>query len=238
MGQFSNFKDYMRSLKGQYGNYSRLILETTADIFTLTREPVRPEMVQLNPRLIIPGQFYLLRYNFNGNLIWCPVLTLEKRVIKNKPLMFALNLEYIPTAFKIELFDRIFRAYQDILGKNEEQPMAQQRALPLNFETIYRLLKDGHKEYAITAFDLSKIRTLHWVSTNLAPHFLMCNTFKYNANSMKELYLSQEGPVQLKVGEILAQYEQILQGYQENSEAFHRQLKAFEQNLKLFPNEQ
>lgn len=239
MGWIESFSDYMLSMKGTYGNWFNLIKECTDDIFLMSRDSVRPEMIKLSPRNITPGNFYLLRYNFNGNLIWCPVLTLEYKVIKNKNIMFAINLEYIPIRFKIFFFDKIFRAYRELFGRNQTQTMKAQVQIPIKFDLVYKLLKDAKKEYVITAYDMSKIVTLHWVSTNLSPHFVMINTHKYNSKSMKDYYLKAEDlKEKLKIGEILEEYEIILKEYDLDSDEFHKKLKSFEKNFKLFENEQ
>lgn len=238
MGWIDSYVNYAVSLKGSYGGWVNSIKEISDNIFLMSRNSVKPEMVKLEPKLIKPGNFYLLRYNFNGNLIWSPVLSLEYKVVKNKNIMFCVNLEYIPNNFKIYFFDKIFKAYRHILDKNQTLIIKEQLSLPINFNLVYRLLKDGKKEYAITAYDMSKIATLHLVSTNLASDFIMMNTQKYNSKSMKDFYLNKENSNEkLKIGKILEEYENILKEYEIDSDSFHKKLKSFEKNFKLFENE-
>lgn len=235
---FDDFKSYMGSYIGTYGNYYNVSLNTSKDIFEMIRDDSNKDLKKVGINKLNTGHFYLMRYNYNGNPVWCPILTIEYKVIKNKNIIYAINLEYIPPIFKVDFFNLLFKSYSSVLDKNQDLSILTQQKIPIKFDVIYRILKDAKKEYIITAYDIKKIKDLYLISTNLIPHFIMINTQKYNASSMKELYVNaKDTKEKLKLSKILEEYDNILKEYNINSDEYHKKLKSFEQIFKLYENQ-
>jgi len=72
-----HFKDYCGKLFGEYNNnIGTITKESTDRIFYLINNP--NEEIYFDKKLSI-GKFYLIRYDYNGNKIWCPIFIIDDR---------------------------------------------------------------------------------------------------------------------------------------------------------------
>jgi len=235
---FDNFEEYIYGSLGlQSGSMIKFIKDMTDKLFMLKNKPNNTEIKQVTINNVKPYYFYLIRYNYNGNKIWCPILTLDYRVIENKNILYAINLEYLPPLFKIKYFNLIFKKLKSELKKNSDNngDLKYERPLPINFEFIYKTLKqNGNMNYVITAYDYLKIDKAYQISINIAPEIIMCDPKRYNSKSMKDLYQKlPESKEKDYLKEIIEMYDEIIEQYQEDSIKYHKIVASFEKNLKL-----
>ena len=109
---YKNFENYIYGLIGMNGGtMTSLIYNMSNKLYELTNSPNQTEVSQILPNKLVPGRFYLIQYNFNGNPIWCPIFALDYKVIKNNHLLYAINLEYLPPRYKIMFFNNLFTHY-------------------------------------------------------------------------------------------------------------------------------
>jgi len=234
---FENFEEYMYGSLGlQSRTMVQFIKNMTDKLFKLKNDPNNVEIKKINIKKLVPKRFYLIQYNYNGNKIWCPILALDYKVIKNKNILYAVNLEYLPPLYKIKYFNLLFKKLSAQLNRVVNRPdLNSELPLPISFETIYNTLKqNGNMNYTITAYDYLKINKVYQVSILIAPEIIMCDPKRYNAKSMKDLYFNlQESDEKDDLGDIIEQYEKIIEQYQEDSIRYHKMVAAFEKNLKL-----
>ena len=238
MSLFENFSDYIYGAMGLHsGSMENFIKLKTDTLFDLKRTPNFSEIQEVNINKVLPQRFYLIEYNYNGNMIWCPILALDYKVIKNKNILYAVNLEYLPPLFKIKYFDLIFRRLKDELTKIAEvTKLVNERPLnPLTFEFIYKTLKqNGGMSYAITGYDYLKIKKAYLVSIKIAPEIIMCDPKRYNSKSMKDLFdklpPSEERET---LGGIIEKHDELISQYQEDSIQYHKDIANFEKFLKI-----
>ncbi len=238
MGMFDHFENYIYGSLGlETGSMIKFIKDKTDKLFDLKRTPNFTEIVQVNLKKVVPRRFYLIQYNYNGNLIWCPILALDYKVINNKNILYSLNLEYLPPLFKIKYFDLIFRRLKDELSKiADTDKIVNERPLkPLSFEFIYKTLKqNGNMDYAITAYDMLKIKKAYLISIKIAPEIIMCDPKRYNSKSMKELFEklpeSEEKDV---LGNIIEEHDKLIEQYKEDSIQYHKEIANFEKYFKI-----
>lgn len=235
---FENFEEYMY---GSLGLHSRsmvqFIKDMTDKLFLLKNKPNNSEIRKVNIDKVAPHRFYLIRYNYNGNKIWCPILTLDYRVIENKNILYAINLEYLPPLYKIKYFNLLFKRLKNEFNRVSEGKgdIRSELPLPINFELIYKSLKqNGKMNYVITAYDYLKIDQAYQISINIAPEIIMCDPKRYNSKSMKDLYLNlPESEEKDNLKDIIELYDEIIEKYQEDSIKYHKIVASFEKNLKL-----
>ena len=72
--------------------------------------------------------------------------------------MFALNLDYLPMIYKRLYFNKLYDIYRKLFERNNDmEDVLKEIPLPINFEQIYKSLKDnGNYQYAISAYDITK----------------------------------------------------------------------------------
>jgi len=234
------FEENVIALKGQYkDNLSKLTYDSTERIFYL-RKNQNNEFKTISLDKLTIGKFYLIKYDYNGNKIFCPIFPLEYKVIKNKNILYAVNLDYLPYEYKMDFFSKFFGYYDDILEKNKDRAkvLEEPSLKGVNFETIYKLLKrNGGYEYAVTAFDLLKIKETNVISTTIMHRFIFLNTRMVNSAMMKELLTNTSADeLNEKIKEIIEKYDSIQISYDEDTKDFYKRLKSFEKNFKLVEN--
>lgn len=242
MGMYKDFEGYMYGVIGLNGTITNTIKVLTDKLVKLRQKPNLKEIMEIDASKLVPGRFYLIQYNFNGNLIWCPILALEYKVVKNNHLLYAVNLEYLPPKFKIALFDKIFKASREFLDKTAQNDYVREEA-PLNFlnfEFVYKILKQNRMEWATTAYTIKnfqgqfKIKKAYLCSIKIAPEIIFADMKRYNTKNMIEMQKSLIGVDQIRMQQIVEAYQQLIEGYQEDSIEYHKKLALFRDNLKLF----
>ena len=234
---FDNFENYIYGSIGlKTKSMTKFIIDMTDKLFELKKNPNLSEIMKVNINKVVPQRFYLIRYNYNGNKIWCPILALDYKVIKNKNILYAVNLEYLPPLYKIKYFNLLFKRLKNELTKIVDVDEVQsERPLPLTFEIIYNTLKkNGNMNYAVTAYDYLKIDEAYLVSLKIAPEIIMCDPKRYNSKSMKKLFEKiQDSDEKDTLENIIKQHDQLIENYQEDSIKYHKQIASFEKHLKL-----
>lgn len=231
-----DFSAKVTALVGQYGkNLRSLTHDSTERIFYL-RKTQSPEFRTVSKKDIIIGKFYLIKYDYNGNEIYCPIFPLEYKVIKNKHILYAVNLDYLPYSYKRSFFGELFNRYKDTVDKNEDVDVSKEIPLKgVNFENIYKILqKNGKMEFAVTAFDINKIIETNVVSTTIMDRFIFLNTRMVNSALMKELATNTKSEeFKEKLDTIVEEYDNLKITYEEDTKYFYKRLRAFEKNYKL-----
>jgi hypothetical protein len=198
------------------------------------------------------GRFYIIRYNYNGNKIWCPILTIppvpnkreegimerQLKIINNKNILYAVNFDYLPIMYKALLIDAIIKGNIDRYEKNSNmisggRTVKEEFTFKVNW--IYNFLKrNGNKNYAITAYDVLKIDKIFEISSTILQRFVFFDTYYVNKRLMVETLenitnekLKGEFSYKIKI------FNEILEMYDKDIESFYKSLRNFEKNLKL-----
>lgn len=247
------FSDEIRSLYGQYEqNIKELKNDSTVELFTYILKSANSQVRPTSVSNMQIGKFYIIKYNFNGNKLWCPILTIPPVVNKNelgvlekqlkisgqKKIIYAVNFDYLPLRYKIALIDIIVQNNIDRYDKNEDKIAdGGDVSSEFNFQVnwIYNFLKkNGDKNYAITAYDISKIEKIHEISSTILHRFIFLDTYYINNRLMYDT-LDSIGNEKLRLdfSNKIQTYEEILKMYDKDVELFYKTLRNFEKNLKL-----
>jgi len=233
---FENFEQYVFGEIGFHGSIQKYINDISKQLFELKRTPNLTEIMQVNLKKVVPHRFYLIEYNYNGNKIWCPILALDYKVIENKNILYAVNLEYLPPLFKIKYFNLLFsRMKQELTKIVDVDKLVEEKSLPINFDLIYNTLKNnGKMNYAVTAYDYLKINKAYLVSAKISNKLIMCDMKKFNSESMKDLFNKLPSSKERDTLEdIIKIHDELIEEYQENSIEYHKKVASFEKHLKL-----
>jgi hypothetical protein len=248
-----NFTDEVRALYGQYEqNIKTIRSESTVELFTyILRTPNKQVRASSVSNMQI-GKFYIIKYNYNGNKIWCPILTIPPVPTKNeigvlerqlkisgqKKIIYAVNFDYLPLMYKISLIDNLIDNNSDRYTKNSDKITiggTVKDEFNFNVKWIYRFLKNAkNKVYSITAYDISKIVEVYEISSTILTRFVFLDTYYINQrmmydtlNNINDMSLRSEFSDKIKM------YEEIFKMYETDVEQFYKSLRVFEKNLKL-----
>jgi hypothetical protein len=240
------FQDYCGKLFGQYNNdIVKITKESTERIFYLIKN--QNNEIKYSKKLTI-GKFYLIKYDFNDNKLWCPIFLIDDRYKPDiqKRILYAINLDYLPYAYRILFFDILFDSFRSIVEYNENDNIDEEKPFPINFEEIYNLLKkNGDYEYTITAFDYLKIDgiikgspKIFSISTNFVPRFVFINTKIVNLKIMKDLSIILDNyNIKNKLNNLIEEFEKIKENIDVNDQKeYYKKLKNLESKYKLFEN--
>jgi len=221
------------------GSVDTYIKNSTNIIFDLVKNPDK-ELALMSIKTLKLGKFYLIKYNYNGNKIWCPIFTLEYKVNKNKNLLFAINIDYLPYKFRILFFNMLFKQFSFYIEENEkiQDVKNEKRFKEIKFEYVYKLLeRAGEHQYCITAYDILKIDNLYAVSTNIAHRFIVINTSLVNLQNMYKMHDKMDNNNYKKeILNIMKEYQKLLEDYQQDSKEYYQRLRSFEDKLKIIKN--
>lgn len=235
------FKDYCGKLYGQYNNdIAKITRESTDRIFQLVKKPNKELFFS---KKINIGKFYLIRYNYNGNRIWCPIFVIDDRykLDVKKRIIYAINIDYLPYAYRILFFDILFNSFYKIIEYNKNDDLDVERSLKVDFQMIYKLLeKNGEYQYCITAYDYSKIEEdkKFFISTNFVSRFIFINTKIVNLKEMRDLSIVMDDyNIKNKLNNIIELFEKIKDDIDSNEQKeYFKRLKSIESKYKLFEN--
>jgi hypothetical protein len=180
------FGEEVRALMGQYNENIKLLKDdSTSQIFQTAFKNPTWQIRSTNINKLRKGCFYIIKYNYNGNKIWSPILTLEYKVKNNKNILYAINFDYLPYKYKIIFVNRLFKLNNEVINKNRDvENVSEEKNLNLNVESVYRWLQlNGRKEYSLTAFDVLKIENIYSISTTILDRFIFLDT-RYINNRM------------------------------------------------------
>ena len=241
---YKNFENYIYGLIGMNGGtMTSLIYNMSNKLYELTNSPNQTEVSQILPNKLVPGRFYLIQYNFNGNPIWCPIFALDYKVIKNNHLLYAINLEYLPPRYKIMFFNNLFKGFSDTLDNiSQSKYVVNEQPLNfLNFEVMYNLLKKNNMHYSVTAYTIKdfneeyKIQSSYLCSVKILPEIIMSDFKRINQKNMIAFQKTLIGsPTEYTLKKIIEDYSKILDEYQEDSLEYHKRVALFRDKLKLF----
>lgn len=247
------FTEELRALFGQYKqNIGVIRKESTIEIFNYITKNPNKQVRSTTLGNVQIGKFYVIKYNYNGNRLWCPILTIppvkntnesgildrQLKVNNTKKIIYAINFDYLPLLYKANLIDAIINTNQDRYDKNEDKISngdSVKDEFNFNVNWIYQYLKtNGNKNYAITAYDISKIEHIYQISSTILQRFAFLDTYKINNNLMYDT-LNNIVNEKLKVNftSKIKTYEDILKMYESDVENFFTTLRNFEKNLKL-----
>lgn len=247
------FIDEVAALYFKYNKNIKIIRdESTLIIFNHIFKNPNNQVGSSNVNLMQIGKFYIIRYNYNGNKLWCPIITIppvpnkneegvlgkQLKIINNKNILYALNFDYLPTQYKVTLIDTIIKNNKNKYDNNKDKINAGGTVKEeFNFKVnwIYNFLKtNGQKNYAITAFDLSKIDQVFEISSTILDRFVFIDTYYINNRLMYDtLSQIEDEKIRIDFTHKIKMYEEILKMYEDDIEKFFKALRSFEKSLKL-----
>lgn len=122
------------------------------------------DVMSVNVNDITIGRFYHFHYQDISNwMAYSPVFVVDYKKLKNKIIILAINLNFIPLEIRAYFFDK-FMIENDFINDV---------TLKVDYEGAYNeLLKIGF-EYALVEYDAINIKLVHKISMDFVPRFLI-----------------------------------------------------------------
>ena len=239
---YKSFRDYISGILSKYGgNVEKMVVDQTTTLFNVAfkSDGIESSRIKSQDAAYHNGKFMLIRYNYNGNDIWCPVFNLEYRVIDGKTILYAVQLEYIPPLIKFQLFSSILDmtgARDTLNSNNDKSSIVDESPVPITPEAMYNILKSNGLNYSLTGFDSSKVTDAYLLSTKVIPSILSCDCKRYNIKSMRQLLAAKkpDDKYTIKLKAIIEQYQAIVDAYKHDSLEYHKKVRGYEKSLKLY----
>jgi len=237
------FKEYCGELFGQYNNnIKRITKDSTERIFELVKN--NNNELHFAKKMNI-GKFYLIKYNYNSLMIWCPIFIINDTydTIQQKRIIHAINIDYLPYAYRILFFDIIFERSQSIIDHNKKDGLKVEKPIKLTFKIISKILKDlGGYDYAITGFNYENIygvknggRPLsYFISTNFVNRFIFIDTKIVNLKYMKDMIInSNDNLIKIKLENLINDFESSKDIFNVNEQKeYYKRLRTLEGKYK------
>jgi len=233
------FEYYVDALRGQFGNnLPQLIHESNKEVFRMRKKP-NDNFMPVSLNKIQVGKFYLINYEFNGNKLFCPIFVIDYRITdKNNPVIYAINLDYLPFEYKKIYFNKMYNMVSQTFEYNSDaKNFMTEKPIKVNFEMIYNSLKsNGGFNFAISAFNLSKVNECYGVSTDLMYVMIHVHMRTINIALMKELSLRYENgsEEEEKLNKLISDLEQLIESYDTDVLSYYKKLRNIETNYKMF----
>jgi hypothetical protein len=248
------FKNYCNKLFGQYKNNIKLITTESTDLIfnkikSNTYELHKTVKIKKLGELI--GKFYIIKYDYNGNHIWCPIFIIDDRYKPDvqKRIIYAINLDYLPINFRVIFFNFLFDKYQKTIEINKDKYSniknqdSIEKPLKINFDIIYKYLNNfGSYTYCITAYDFDGIHgmlkgspEIYYVSFNFTPRLMFIDTKPKNLKNMKDLsIILDKFNLKNKLNELISYFDKIKEDLNINEQLnYYKKLRSLENKYKL-----
>ena len=247
------FSEEVSALYGQYNNNIKLIRDdSTSELFGYMLRNPNNQVRETSIKKIQIGRFYVIKYAYNDNKLWCPILTIpplinsneqgildkQLKIFNNKKIIYAVNFDYLPIRYKTILINAVVSSNIDRYEKNSDKITDggdTKEEYNFRVDWIYNFLKvNGKKNYAITAYDILKIDRIFEISSTILARFVFLDTYYINNRLMYEtLNNIQNQQLREEFSNKIKMFEEILKIYEKDVEKFYTSLRNFEKNLKL-----
>ena len=140
---------------------------------TTTKEVLNIPLIKMHE-----GGFYFIHYEDDSNWMkYSPIFITGFRKFENIVVMTAVNFNFIPLEIRASIFDRY-------ITKND---MDKNNLLKVDHEGMYKeLLRYGY-EYALVEYNLTQVKSVHYINLSLIPQFLYSG-HPVNIYDPKKLY--------------------------------------------------
>lgn len=135
-------------------------------------------VTNINPGSIQIGGFYFLHYLDDSNWMrYSPIFTVDFKKFENKILIFGLNFNFLPIEIRIAIFDKFI----------VEEDFEKDKLLAVDFEGVYKELRNYGFEYCIVEYNFSQVKLVHKINMEVVPRFLYSG-HPINIYDPKKLY--------------------------------------------------
>lgn len=180
------------------------------------------------------GGIYFIYYKDESN--WMKLSPILCADIRDKRIIFGINLNFLPLEIRMDLFDGIVSNLED----NNNQSNGMTPFHFLNFETAYKLLLRRGFEYAIVEYDMSRIVQVFEIKYENLPTWIYS---QHPKNIYDPIKLYQIWSVKLKdrperhkdlINKLVEDFYNVTDELIDNSTALKGHFKRLQRNQEKF----
>lgn len=180
------------------------------------------------------GGIYFLYYQDESNWMQLsPILCVD---IRDKRIIFGINLNFLPLEIRMDLFDTIVNSLED----NNKQSSGMTPFNFLNFEKAYKLLLRRGFEYAIVEYDISRIVRVYEIQYDQLPTWIYSQHPKniYDPNKLYQIWASKlkDRPERHKelISKLVEDFYNVTDELIDNSTALKKHFQRLQRNQEKF----
>ena len=174
------------------------------------------------------GKMYFILYDLDGKSSkmekYNPLFVVDFGFFDNTKWIFALNINFIPVAIRVIVFNQIFNASLDMFDDIDKSPIKQEPVDNITFGVVYKMLKSLGFEWAIRKFDYKKVNQIYSIDLNIAYRFVTMSTAKLTGvddgkliDIWKKKLATRKEREKKMIGEILGDYKKMQEELKKNS---------------------
>ena len=176
------------------------------------------------------GKLYFILYDLDGKSSkmekYNPLFVVDFGFFDNTKWIFALNINFLPVAIRVLVFNQIFNASLTLFDDLDKSPIKQEPVDNVTFGVIYKMLKSLGFEWAIRKFDYKKVNQIYSIDLSIASKFITMSTVKLTGvddgkliDIWKKKLLSQKDREKKMIAEILGDYKKMANELTKNSQS-------------------
>ena len=208
--------------------------ENSLKYYNLYRNPDDDIIVPIPMANIQKGDIYFIYYRDESNwMSLSPILTAD---IRDKRIIFGVNMNFIPLEIRVELFDQIVISLED----NNRQPTGTSPFNFINFEMIYKKLIKLGFEYAIVEYEIGRIVQVFHINYSELPNWIYSQHPKniYDPNKLYQIWYAKlkNRPERHKemIGKLVEDFYNVTDELIDNSTALKEHFKRLKRNQDKF----
>lgn len=157
------------------------------------KQPNNTSVKEVTPDDIQPGKLYFLFYDLAGALKsskmeqYSPVLALKYGIVKQKPILWAFSLNFLPERVKVNWFDQVLERFFKGALSTDLNVEPSNQSLNVTYEGVYKTLASIGFEYAIREFRMDLINKIYEFDVQELDRFATVDTEKFTGVDPKKL---------------------------------------------------
>lgn len=174
------------------------------------KKPNNKTVKEVTPDDIVPGKLYFLFYDLASSLKsslmeqYSPILALRYGLVKQKPILWAFSLNFLPERVKVNWFDQVLERFFKGVLSTELNVEPYKKPLNVTYEGVYQTLASIGFEYAIREFRMDLINKIYEIDIQELDRFVTIDTERFtrvDAKKLIEIWLAKlgEGDQRLKM---------------------------------------
>lgn len=172
------FKNIVAAQYQELGN--SMYLKNSDSVMSWIRDNDKSKVLPINLSKIEKGKFYFVMYDISGKSSkmeqYNPLFVIDWTTIDNKKYLFGININFIPVAIRVVIFNQIFNSDLKKFDDVNDNIDKQDPIIGMSFGKVYKLLKSIGFEWAIRKFDACKLNKSYAIDMNSVKEFITMST--------------------------------------------------------------
>lgn len=196
-------------------------------LFFFNRYKESDEFIKnIQPGSLQIGGFYFLEYMDDSNWMkFSPIFTVDFKKFGNKIIIYAVNFNFLPIEVRIAMFDKFI----------SKPDFESDKLLTVNFEGVYKELRNFGFEYGIVEYNLAQVKKVHKIHMEFVPRFLYSG-HPINKYDPKKLYEIWNAKIKARDDRDADMTKYLANDFMKMKDEFDGELKTLKNHIQRLKN--